>query len=194
VRDLDRSALSEHQRRMRSGKQVYRLQRVARKARIVGLNHAKQILAKVNLATLEHSEGVGPRNCLDHLDLHVGVTLRESVQEPGKGAFDELRGGRYLQYAPVAAPKLLRALADRAGAVQQTTAVAKQLLALASQHETASYTIEEFKTELLLKIADLPGQGRLSNVQTCRCLGDGAQVCNGDEGSRVSKVHTSSYA
>jgi hypothetical protein len=88
----------------------------------------------------------------------------------------------------------LRALADRAGAVQQTAAVAKQLLALASQHETASYTIEEFETEFLLKIADLPGQGRLGNVQTCRRLGDGAQFYNGDEGSRVPKIHTSGHA
>ena len=94
----------------------------------------------------------------------------------------------------VAVPKLLRALADRAGAVQQTTAVAKQLLALASQHETASDPIEEFKTELLLKIADLPGQGGLGSVQTRRRLGDGAQFCNGDEGSRVPKIHTSGHA
>jgi hypothetical protein len=128
------------------------------------------------------------------LTLHVGVTLRVSVQEPGKGAFDELRGGRYLQYARVAAPKLLRALADRAGAVQQGTAVAQQLLAFASQHKAAPYTIEELEIEFLLKIADLPRQGRLGNVQTYRRPGDGAQFCNGDEGSRVPKIHTSGHA
>ena len=99
-----------------------------------------------------------------------------------------------LQYARVAAPKLLRALADRAGAVQQNTAVAKQLLAFASQHEAASYAIEELETELLLKIPDLPGQGRLGNVQTRRGLGDGAQFYNGDEGSRVPKIHTGIHA
>ena len=60
--NLDCSVLAEHERRMARGKQVYRLQRVVREAKIAGLNGTKQILAKVNLAALEHRQGVGPRN------------------------------------------------------------------------------------------------------------------------------------
>ena len=148
----------------------------------------------MNLAALEHSQGVRPRNCLDQFHLNVGVTLRVSVQEIGHDAFDELGRGRHLQHACVSPPEQLRPLADRAGVAQQTTAIAEQLLALASQYEAASHTIEEPETELLLEIADLPGEGRLSDAQVHRRPGDSAQLGHGDEGSRVPQVHGSPYA
>jgi tripartite-type tricarboxylate transporter receptor subunit TctC len=189
--NLDCSALAERRRRAIGGKQVYDLQRVARKARIAWRNRAEQILAKMNLAALEHSQGVGPRNCLPQLHQHVGVTLRVSVQEIGNGAFDELRGGCHLQRPGVAPPQQLRALADRAGVVQQTAAIDKQLLAFAGQHEAPSHTIEELETELLLEIAYLPGESRLGNAQVHCRLGNGAQLGDGDESSRVPKIHDS---
>jgi len=49
----------------------------------------------------------------------------------------------------------LSALADGVGLVQQHTAVSEQLLSLACQHETAARTIEQFQTELPLKVSNL---------------------------------------
>jgi hypothetical protein len=77
---------------------------VAGEARIAWLNRAKEILAKVNLAALKHSMGVGPLNGLDKIYLNIRVALRESVQETGHRAFNELWGGRHLQRTRIAAP------------------------------------------------------------------------------------------
>ena len=56
---------------------------------------------------------------------------------------------------------------------------------LAGQDETTSDTIEQLEPQFLLEMEDLPGKSRLSNVQVCRCLGDSAQLGDGDEGSRA---------
>ena len=97
--------------------------------------------------------------------------------------------GGHLQHAGVPAPEQLRLLADCAGVVQETSAMAEQLLAFAGQEEAAPDTIEKLETELLLEIADLARQGRLGNAQAQRRLGDGAELGHGDEGSRVPQVH-----
>jgi hypothetical protein len=88
----------------------------------------------------------------------------------------------------------LRPLANLARVGQQTTAVAEQLLACASQRKTTSGTIKKLETELTLESADLSGQSRLGNPQAQRRLGDGAEFDHGDEGSRVPKVHNDDYA
>src|SRR5581483_12138828 len=127
-------------------------------------NRSSHMLTKVNLATFQHRQGVGP-NRLKHLHLYIGEALRVAAQEIRKDAFDHLRGARHLQDTRVPPPEHLRPLVDSAGVVQETAAVAEQLLTLAGQQEPASYTIEKFETEILLQIADLSGQRRLGNAQ-----------------------------
>jgi hypothetical protein len=102
---------------MPDGKQVHRLQRMVRKARIAGLNRTKQILAQVNLAALEQSQGVRPDR-LDQSHLHIWVAFRVTVQKLGDDAFDVLRRGRHLQHPRIAAPEQLRALAQGSRIVQ----------------------------------------------------------------------------
>ena len=117
-----------------------------------------------NLAALKHAQGVGPRISLNQLYLHIGVTLRVTVQEAGQDAFDELSGP-----PPSALPcrraELLRTLADCVREVQQGTAITEQLLTFASKYQSAPDPIKQLEAELLLKIADLPRQGRLRNTQ-----------------------------
>jgi hypothetical protein len=79
----------------------------------------------------------------------------------------------------------LGALAERAGVAQQSAAVAQQLFAFARQHQAPSHTIEELETELLLQVAELPGERGLSRVQARRGGGDSAQLRHDDEGARV---------
>jgi hypothetical protein len=67
------------------------------------------------------------------------------------------RRGSHFQHAGVAAPELLRPLADSGGVVQQATAIAEQLLAFAGQQQAPSDAIEQLEAEFLLEIADLPG-------------------------------------
>jgi hypothetical protein len=88
----------------------------------------------------------------------------------------------------------LGALAERAGAAQQRAAVAQKLFALARQHQAAPHTIEELETELLLEVAELPGERRLSRVQPRRRPGDRAQLRHGDEGTRMPQIHGCPYA
>ena len=52
---LDCGTLAGHRRRMPDSEQIRRLQRMACKARIAGLNRTKQMLAQVNLAALEYA-------------------------------------------------------------------------------------------------------------------------------------------
>jgi tripartite-type tricarboxylate transporter receptor subunit TctC len=191
--NLDGTAIAHCQPRMRDREQVDQLQRTAGEVPVARLSRVSQSLPEVNLAALQHCQGVVP-NRFNQFHFHIGMALRVAVQEIRNDALDELRRGSDLQHAGASAPQLLRPLAKCAGVIQQTTAVAEQLLAFASQHETASHTIEKLETELLLQGADLPRQSRLGNAQAQRCLGDGAELGHGDEGSRVTQVHDVSYA
>ena len=152
-----------------------------------------QMRSKVNLATFQHCQDVGP-NRLGQFHLHVGIAFRVAVQEIRKDTFDDLRGACHLQDAGVAAAEQLRPLADCAGVVQQTTAVREQLLTLASQHEAASHAIEKFETELLFQSGDLSGQRRLGHAEAQGRLGDGPQLDHRDEGTHVLQVHAEAYA
>jgi hypothetical protein len=91
-------------------------------------------------------------------------------------------------------PEKLRPLTDGVGVVQQTAAIAQQLLALPGQQQPAADTIEQLETQLLLQIADLPRQGGLGNAQAQRRLGDGTELRHSDEGPRAPQVHVNPYA
>src|SRR6185503_11876602 len=107
--------------------------------------------------------------------------------------FDELRRGRDLEHPDIATPQRLRPLVEGARMAEQRAAIAKHLLAFACQHETAADPVEQLQTELLLERADLPRQCGLRDPQAQRRLGDGAELGNGNEGSRVAQVHTPIY-
>lgn len=192
--DLDRPGHVDRKRRTVRRQQVDCFQWMVGKARLTGLNRPKQILPKMNLPALEHCQGIRPRNRLDYLYLHIGIPTRISVQETANGAFDELSGGRHLESAPIPVPQKLRTLADRAGVAQKRTTVPKQLLTFSGKNEASSDPIEELEPELLLEIADLPGECRLGNVQAHCRLRDRAHLGHGDECSRVSQIHDAHYA
>src|SRR5262245_12035509 len=117
---------------MTGGEQIDGLQRMACKALIARLKRTCELLAKMNLATLDNCQRFRP-NGFDQLHLHIGVSFREIVQELRNNAFNELWGGCHLQDAGVTAPEQARPLAERAGVVQQNTAVVEQLLTFARQ-------------------------------------------------------------
>ena len=102
---------------MESCKLLNWLKRVAREALVSGPCRMSQILAKMNLAALKHSEGVGPKR-LDQFDLHVWVPFRVTVQEIGNHTFYKLRGGCHFEHAGVSPPEQLRALVKCTGVAQ----------------------------------------------------------------------------
>ena len=73
--------------------------------------------------------------------------------------------GSHLQHADVTATEILRTFANPGGVIQQTSAIAEQLFAIPRQQQATPNTIEQFETEFLFEIADLPGQSGLSNAQ-----------------------------
>lgn len=81
--DLDGFPRVGQERWMVCRKQVYRFQRMASKARVPGFNCTKQILSKVNFATLELFLGVRPPQNLDQLHLYIGVSVSIFMQEIG---------------------------------------------------------------------------------------------------------------
>jgi hypothetical protein len=50
------------------------------------------------------------------------------------------------------------------GVVEETAAIAKQLLPFSCQQKATTYAIEELESEFLFEIADLTGQGRLRDA------------------------------
>ncbi|HEY1361194.1 MAG TPA: hypothetical protein VGF60_03050 [Xanthobacteraceae bacterium] len=70
-----------------------------------------------------------------------------------------------------------------------TATVGEELLAFCRQDETAAEPVEEPEPQLLLKVAELPGKGRLADAQADRGFRDGAQLGDGDEGSQALEVH-----
>ncbi len=168
---------------MAGRQQVDGLQRVAGKAHVARLDGAKQVLAKVNLAALEHALHAGPANGLDQFHLHMGEALHIEVQVVGHDAFDELGRGCHLQHARVTAPEPVRPLAHGLGVIQQGATLTQHLLALAAEHEATADAVEKLETEFRLEAADLPRQGRLGDPQLHGRLGDGAELGHGDEGA-----------
>ena len=77
----------------------------------------------------------------------------------------------------------------RTGAIEQDAAAGQQLLAFARQQKPAPDTIEQPQAEFVLEIDDLPRQGGLGYSQAQGCLGDGAELGHGYEGSRTPQVH-----
>jgi hypothetical protein len=73
--------------------------------------------------------------------------------------------------------------------LQERAEFPEQLLAFAPQSQAATHTIEQLDPELLLKVADLPGQCWLCDVQMLRRLGHRAQLGDSDEGFRVLQIH-----
>ena len=178
--DVDVPAFAEIEPWMTSREYVDRRQRQAPEAAVVRLDRAKRTLCDVYLTAFQHRQQLGTDR-VEQLHLNIGIALRVAVQKIRNDTFQVLRGRCHLQHPGVPAPEQLRLLADGTGVVQETSAMAEQLLAFAGQKETAPDTIEKLEAELLLEIADLARQGRLCNAQAQRRLGDGAEFGNCDE-------------
>ncbi|BAT60163.1 hypothetical protein GJW-30_1_02699 [Variibacter gotjawalensis] len=65
---------------MAGGEEFNRFQRMACETPIARLYGVSHMLTKVNLTTFEHRKRVGS-NCLDQLDLNVGVPLGVARQK-----------------------------------------------------------------------------------------------------------------
>src|SRR5215468_1886915 len=100
----------------------------------------------VNLAAFHQREQVRAYR-FGQLNLYVRSPFGVFVQECGKNALQRLRRYRNLQDASVDLPQLLSSVAERANCAKNGPAISEQLLALASQHQAAADTIEQFKAE-----------------------------------------------
>ena len=150
-------------------------------------NRVDEALPKVNLATFEHCQHFRAER-VEQPHLHVGIALRVAVQEFGEDTFHMLRRSSHLQHPGVPAPDQLSPLAKRTGVIQQTTAIAEQLLAFARQQQAAPDPIKKLEAEFLFEIVDLPGQGGLGNAEVQRRLGyvlNSATVTR----SRMPQIH-----
>jgi hypothetical protein len=90
--------------------------------------------------------------------------------------------------------KRLRPLANRAGVGQEIAAVAQPLLALTGQRQPAADPIKKPEAELLLKVLDLSGKGRLRNAQALCRTRYGPEFGNGHECSCLPQIHSPLYA
>src|SRR5215510_3010046 len=144
--------------------------------------------ADVNLAAFQHRDLFEAKR-FDHFDVHVGKPLGVSRQESRQNTFDRVGWGRHPQCSAVAAPKQPDALAEPADLTEDAAAVAEQLLADGREHKAAPDTVEKVETELLLEIEDLPRQGGLADPKAQRCLGDRAELGDGDESLQAPQIH-----
>ncbi len=126
---------------MAGGEHFHRLKRVAREALVVRRDGTHDALREVDLAAFQHRQHLGADH-VDQLHLHVGEALRVEVQEPGKDAVDEVRGGCHVQRAGVPAPQQFRPLAEFVGIVQQAAVIVEQLFACAGKDQAAPDAIE----------------------------------------------------
>jgi hypothetical protein len=67
--------------------------------------------------------------------------------------------------------------------------MAEQLFSFSRQTKPATHTVEQLQAQVLLELADVPGQRRLRNSKAGGRLGNRAQFGNRDERSRMTQVH-----
>lgn len=83
----------------------------------------------------------------------------------------------------------LSLLLDRAGAIEKDTTARNQLLTFTRQKEPSADSIEESQSELVLKLNNLLGQGRLSNPQAQCRLRYGSEFGHSQECKGLPQVH-----
>jgi hypothetical protein len=132
---------------MTRGEELGRFQRLAAEAAVFQRDTVWEHLTEVYLAALQHGQNFKTTPLRDSY-LHIRIALRVAVQELRKHAFDVEWRGSHFQHTDVTATEVLRPLAEPGGVIQQTTAIAEQLLAFPSQQEATSDTIEQLENRV----------------------------------------------
>jgi hypothetical protein len=104
-----------------------------------------------------------------------------------------VRRSSKLQHSPVSPPEYFRPLADGVDVSQHAATVLEELLALCGQDKATPNAIKQPEAQFLLKIAELPRQGRLPYAQAHRRFRNRAQLGDGNEGSQAPQIHASMY-
>src|SRR4051812_33957704 len=125
---FDRAGLAQFHLRPASGEQVYIVDRMPREARLVR-RRTGEILAKVDLAALQHLAEGSPTDYLDQFNLHIRIMLRVAMQKVAENAFNKLGRGRDLEHSSLTTTQRLRPLPNGTCIAEQRTVVAKHLLA-----------------------------------------------------------------
>jgi hypothetical protein len=141
-----------------------------------------------HLAVVESSGQAGP-TVLDEVDLHVREAAPVAGQERRQHAFDHLRGRADPEHPGLAKLERARPPFQRVGVEDQTAAASDQVLALGREPDAPPDAVEQPHAELGLEGADLPRQGRLTDVQPADGSTEAARVDDGREGAQVSQLH-----
>jgi hypothetical protein len=139
----------------------------------------------MNVAVLEAC-GQPDSAVLDEVHVDPGMTAPIAWKEAGEQSFHRLGRGPDPEHAGLAALEGPGPLPERVGSRQQLAGTAQEILALGSELNAPTDTVEQPNTELDLERPDLSRQGRLTQVQPGAGPREAAGVDDGHEGAQVS--------
>ena len=126
----------------------------------------------------------------DHLDVDVGMTLPELLQQRR----EHVEADRHAAHEPQRAGQLLLVIEDLAGRVadvrEHAVAQLEELLPGRRDLDPSAEAEEERLLEFLLEQQDLPADRRLRDVQPRAGGGERAALGNGAQNLELSQIHS----
>jgi len=103
-----------------------------------------------------------------------------------------LRRGSEAEDSRVTGPGGPGPLAERLRPGEEVSALGEEVLSLARDAHSTADAIEEPDAEILLELADLAPEGRLTHPKLRRSLRETSRVSDGDEVAEVPEIHDQS--
>src|SRR5262249_16302678 len=162
---------------------VHRIQEPKPKSSLINRHDAE-----VNLAVIQPA-GQRVAAVLDQLDFDGRMAGAPVSEKARQRILNDRRGGPDAHDARVAFPERACSLAEGLSLCQQASAAAKEVLAFRSEVKASADAVEQQHAKLCLKGLNLPGRGRLGEIEARRRAMNAAGVDDGREGAQVAEVH-----